>query len=238
MSNIANKFFDNCLSFAHALLPPACLLCAGYGAADGLCQGCNRALPRLRAPHCPICAAPGTGAEVCGRCLIRRPAFDRVVAALVYAFPTDALVRALKYRGGLACARPLAAALADALDSEPYPDLVMPMPLAPRRLRERGFNQAMEIARLVGAEFGLAITANGCRRSRESAPQASLPWKERAANVRNAFACELDLEGKTVAVVDDVLTTGATLNELALTLKRRGAREVWGWVVARTPPHR
>ena len=237
MSNIAYRVFDNCLSFAHALLPPACLLCAGYGAADGLCQGCNRALPRLRAPHCPICAAPGTGAKVCGRCLTRRPAYDRVVAALVYAFPADALVRTLKYRGGLACARPLAAALADALDSEPYPDLVMPMPLAPRRLRERGFNQAMEIARLVGAEFGLAITANGCRRSRESAPQASLPWKERAANVRNAFACELDLEGKTIAVVDDVLTTGATLNELALTLKRRGAREVWGWVVARTPPH-
>ena len=237
MSNIAYRVFDNCLSFAHALLPPACLLCAGHGAADGLCQGCRQSLPRLRAPHCPICAAPGTGAEVCGRCLTRRPAFDRVVAALVYAFPADALVRTLKYRGGLACARPLAAALADALDSEPYPDLVMPMPLAPRRLRERGFNQAMEIARLVGAEFGLGITANGCRRSRESAPQASLPWKERAANVRNAFACELDLEGKTVAVVDDVLTTGATLNELALTLKRRGAREVWGWVVARTPPH-
>ena len=219
-------------------MPPACLLCVGYGAADGLCKGCRQSLPRLPVPHCPICAAPGTGAEVCGRCLTRRPAFDRVVAALAYAFPADALVRALKYRGGLACARPLAGALADALDSEPYPDLVMPMPLAPRRLRERGFNQAMEIARLVGAEFGLAITANGCRRSRESAPQASLPWKERAANVRNAFACELDLAGKTVAVVDDVLTTGATLNELALTLKRRGAREVWGWVVARTPPHR
>jgi ComF family protein len=160
-----------------------------------------------------------------------------VVAALTYAFPADALVRALKYRGGLACARPLAAALADALDPESYPDLVMPMPLAPRRLRERGFNQAMEIARLVGAEFGLRITANACGRSREGAPQASLPWKERAANVRNAFVCELDLGGKTVAVVDDVLTTGATLNELAATLKRRGAREVWGWIVARTPPH-
>ena len=177
------------------------------------------------------------GAEVCGRCLTRRPAFDRVVATLAYAFPADALVRSLKYRGGLACARPLAAALADALDAEPYPDLVMPMPLAPRRMRERGFNQAMEIARLVGAEFGVGITANGCRRGRESAPQASLPWKERAANVRNAFVCELDLEGKSVAVVDDVLTTGATLNELAATLKRRGAREVVGWIAARTQSH-
>lgn len=238
MSNFAYRVFDNCLSLARGLLPPACLLCAGYGAADGLCQGCRQSLPRLPAPRCPICAAPGTGAEVCGRCLNRRPAFDHVVAALAYAFPADALVRSLKYRGGLACARPLAAALADALDSEPYPDLVIPMPLAPRRLRERGFNQALEIARLVGAEFGLGITANGCRRSRESAPQASLPWKERAANVRNAFVCELDLEGKTIAVVDDVLTTGATLNELAATLKRRGAREVVGWIVARTPPHR
>lgn len=161
-----------------------------------------------------------------------------MVAALTYAFPADTLVRALKYRGSLACARPLATALAEALDPEPYPDVVMPMPLAPQRLRQRGFNQAMEISRLVGAEFGLEITAAGCRRTRESAPQASLPWNERAANVRNAFACELDLEGKTVAVVDDVLTTGATLNELAVTLKRRGARAVWGWMVARTPPHR
>jgi ComF family protein len=177
------------------------------------------------------------GAEVCARCLTRRLAFDRVVATLAYTFPADALVRSLKYRGSLACARPLSAALADPLDAEPYPDLVMPMLLAPRRLRERGFNQAMEIARLVGAEFGLGITANGCRRSCESAPQARLPWKERAANVRNAFVCELDLEGKSVTVVDDVLTTGATLNELAATLKRRGAREVVGWIAAHTPPH-
>jgi len=173
---------------------------------------------------------------MCGRCLTRRPAFDRVVAALAYAFPADALVRALKYRGSLACARPLATTLAGALDPEPYPDLLVAMPLTQQRLRERGFNQAMEIARLIGAEFGLKITASGCRRTRESAPQASLPWKERAANVRNAFACELDLEGKIIAVVDDVLTTGASLNELAVTLKRRGAREVWGWIVARTPP--
>lgn len=238
LSNFAYRVFDNCLSLARGLLPPACILCAGYGAADGLCLGCRQSLPGLPAPRCPICAAPGTAAEVCGRCLNQRPAFDRVIAALAYAFPADALVRALKYRGGLACARPLAAALADALDPEPYPDLIVPMPLAPQRLRERGFNQAMEIARLVGAEFGLRISANGCRRGRESVPQASLPWKERAANVRNAFVCDVDLEGKSVAVVDDVLTTGATLNELAATLKRRGAREVWGWIVARTPPRR
>jgi predicted amidophosphoribosyltransferase len=109
------------------------------------------------------------------------------------------------------------------------------MPLARARLAGRGFNQAMEISRRVAAEFGLDITVDACQRTREGTPQASLPWKHRATNIRNAFACDVDVEGKSIAVVDDVLTTGATLNELALTLKRRGAREVIGWIAARTP---
>lgn len=236
LSNISHFLFDNCLSFASRLLPPVCLLCAGKGAADGLCGGCRAALPRIPAAHCPICSTPNPTAETCGRCLQKRPAFDRVVAPLLYAFPVDVLISGLKYRGMLAFARPLAAALAGVIEAQPYPDLLMPMPLASGRLRSRGFNQAMEIARLVGAEFGLKVATGVCRRKREGAPQALLPWKQRAANVRNAFDCDLDLEGRTVAVVDDVLTTGATLDELAATLKRRGAREVIGWVAARTPP--
>jgi ComF family protein len=236
LSNFHYYLFDNCLSVARQLLPPACLLCSGKGGADGLCDGCRAALPLLPRAHCPVCAAPNPTAELCGRCLTNRPAIDRVAAAFVYAFPVDALIHGLKYRGNLAFARPLAAALTDVLDSEPYPDLVIPMPLAPGRLRERGFNQAMEIARLIGPEFGFKIETHACRRNREGVAQASLPWKERAGNVRKAFSCDLDLGGKTVAVVDDVLTTGATLNELAALLKRRGAREVVGWIVARTPP--
>jgi ComF family protein len=153
----------------------------------------------------------------------------------MYQFPATVLVQQLKYRGNLACVRPLAAGLCDRLDSESYPDLIIPMPLARRRLAVRGFNQAMELARSVAAEFGLDVATDVCRRVREGAPQADLPWKQRAANIRSAFACDYDLQGKTVAVVDDVLTTGATLNELALTLKRHGAREVIGWVAARTP---
>ena len=84
-------------------------------------------------------------------------------------------------------------------------------------------------------EFGLKISADICHRAREGTPQAVLPWKQRAKNVRNAFVCDIDVSGTSVAVVDDVLTTGATLNELALTLKRHGAREVVGWIAARTP---
>lgn len=185
--------------------------------------------------RCPVCAIPGPTGDLCGRCLDRPPHFDRVVAPFMYEFPTTVLIRGLKYRGNLACARPLASALAEALDEEPYPDLVIPMPLTRTRLASRGFNQAMEIARRVATEFGLDISLDICRRTRDSAPQAALPWKQRATNVRNAFACDEDVSGKVVAVVDDVLTTGATLNELALALKCRGAREVIGWIAARTP---
>jgi ComF family protein len=192
-------------------------------------------LPVLASAHCPICAIPNPTGERCGRCISEPPSFDRVVAAYTYEFPITVLIQRLKYRNGLACARPLAGGLAAALDAEPYPDVVIAMPLAPARLAERGFNQALEISRRVGREFGLKIAGNVCRRAREGSPQALLPWKQRATNVRNAFACDSDVKDKSVAVVDDVLTTGATLNELARTLKRRGAREVSGWIVARTP---
>lgn len=235
MSNSIYRIFDNCLPIAQWLLSPACLLCGDKGGNDGLCQGCRVSLPMLKAAHCPVCAIPEPTGELCGRCLHKPPLFDRVVAAFIYEFPATVLIQQLKYHGKLACARPLAAGLASALEAEPYPDLIMPMPLARGRLAERGFNQAMEIARRVAAEFGLDITVDACRRTRESTPQAALPWKQRATNIRNAFTCDFDVEGKSVAVVDDVLTTGATLNELALTLKRRGAREVIGWIAARTP---
>jgi predicted amidophosphoribosyltransferase len=108
------------------------------------------------------------------------------------------------------------------------------MPLARGRLAERGFNQSLEIARVVAADTRIALLPDACRKVAETPPQAALPWKERARNVRRAFVCDADLAGRKVAVVDDVLTTGATLNELARVLLRAGATSVRGWVVART----
>ena len=216
-------------------MSPVCLLCGARGGKDGLCGGCRISLPRLTGAHCPVCATPGPIGELCGRCVSTPPHFDRVVAAFTYEYPATVLIQKLKYHGSLACTRALAAGLADALEKEPYPDLIIPMPMARERLASRGFNQSMEISRRVAVEFGLKISADICQRAREGMPQAILPWKQRAKNVRNAFVCNVDVTGKSVAVVDDVLTTGATLNELALTLKRRGAREVVGWIVARTP---
>lgn len=161
-----------------------------------------------------------------------------MVSALDYVAPVDFLVADLKYSHNLAAARALACPLAVRLDREPYPDVVLPMPIAASRLRERGFNQAAEIARHACSEFGLRLSPQIAQRISAGASQTALPWGERAKNVRGVFRCQADLTGKTVAVVDDVITTGATLNELATVLKRAGAEKVVGWIVARTPRHR
>ncbi len=117
-----------------------------------------------------------------------------------------------------------------------HADFIIPMPLSPRRVRERGFNQALEIARFVSRMTGVPVLGDACRKVIETQPQAALPWKERAKNVRGAFVCDTDLGGKRVAVIDDVMTTGATLNELAKNLRRAGAVHISAWVVARTLP--
>jgi predicted amidophosphoribosyltransferase len=111
------------------------------------------------------------------------------------------------------------------------------MPLAHGRLKERGFNQALEIARVVAAHTRIPLLRNAVRKVVDTPPQAALPFKERAKNVRRAFQCDSDLTGQRIAVVDDVLTTGATLDELARVLRKAGAVRVTGWVVARTLLH-
>lgn len=230
-----NEFFSDRLSnLLRNLIPAACVLCGQAAGNAGVCAECLKSLPALPRMRCPVCAAGTEIAELCGRCLSRPPKYDRVKAALEYAHPVDALIVALKYRRSLEAARPLAYCLAQAMEQEDYPDLVIPMPIAPQRLAERGFNQAAEIARLACAEFGIVCTSDIVRRVRGSVAQASLPWGERHKNVRGAFESSATLSGMAIAVVDDVLTTGSTLDELAGVLKKRGARSVTGWVVART----
>jgi ComF family protein len=197
-----------------------------------VCEACYADLPWLTAVRCPQCARPTAEGRVCGACLSEPPRFDRVSAAFAYAWPLAPLIHHYKYAGNLALATLLAQALGARLAGDA--DLIIPMPLAPQRLRSRGFNQALEMARVVSRMTGVPLAPAACRRVRDTAPQTALPWQERARNIRHAFACDADLSGLRVAVIDDVLTSGATLNELARNLRRAGAIEVHGWMVART----
>ncbi|HTE15251.1 MAG TPA: ComF family protein [Burkholderiales bacterium] len=234
MSNPQTGFLAYCAKLGQCLIAPSCLLCAGPSAGALLCAPCDADLPRLAIEHCDTCALPVTEGARCGACLSHPPAYDHVCAPFTYAFPVDALVQGLKYRSMLAIAPLFGSAIANSLDERP--DAIIPMPLAGARLRERGFNQAQEIARHLANIGGIPLLSRACRKVRDTAPQAALPWKERAKNVRKAFVCDEDFTGKHVAVVDDVMTTGATLNELARNLKQAGALRVTGLIAARTLP--
>lgn len=221
---------------ATALFGGACFLCRG-AAAGLLCPACDADLPRLRGPLCPRCALATPAGEVCGRCLAREPRYDATVAALAYRFPADVLVHALKFEGELALAPLLGGLLAEAVAAAPPErvDAVVPVPLSPRRLAERGGNQAMELARAAAGAAGARLDPGLCDRVRDTPAQVGLPHAGRAANVRGAFACPRLAAGLSIAVVDDVMTTGATLDEVARALKAAGAARVVNWVVARTP---
>jgi ComF family protein len=218
---------------SNLLFGGSCFLCRG--AARGiLCPACDADLPRLAGTLCPRCALPSPGSAVCGRCLADAPRYDATVAALAYRFPADTLVHALKFRSQLALAPLMGDLLIEAIRERI--DLVVPVPLSRERLRERGYNQAAEIARHVARERRARLELTIVIRERDTRAQADLPWSDRARNVRGAFRCERSLDGAAIAVVDDVMTTGATLDELAATLKRAGAARVVNWVVARTFP--
>jgi ComF family protein len=219
------------LRLLRALLAQDCILCAAPSGDAPFCAGCADDMPAL-GEACPRCAGPGPGGAVCGQCLAAPPSFDATVALWRYAFPVDRLILALKYGGRLSLARAFGAALAARVAGRPV-DAVVPMPLAPPRLRSRGFNQAMEIARALARESGATVLPDRVMRVRDTPPQADLPHDARAANVRGAFACSGLFTGQSLAVVDDVMTTGASLEALAATLKRAGAARVECWVVAR-----
>jgi ComF family protein len=219
---------------AACVLPQHCVFCGAYDPRQAVCGQCMASLPGRDAERCPVCADLSPHARICGRCLSHPPRFSHVAAALSYRFPIDGLVQRVKYAGDLTMIDALAALLAPRAACEARPDILVPMPLAPLRLRERGFNQALEIARVLSRQLQLTLLPDCLRRTRDTAPQAMLPWNERRRNIRGAFACDGGVQGLHVAVVDDVVTTGETLNEAARTLLRAGASKVVGWVVART----
>jgi ComF family protein len=217
------------------LLEQDCLLCGAPSGRDLFCTACNTDLPRLTADCCPQCAQPTAHGERCGRCLAKPPHYDATTAIFSYDFPLDKLVQSFKYSHRLALGNWFGQQLA-AGAPRGQADRIIPLPLHPVRLRERGFNQALELARPVSAAHGWPIDAQCCTRIRHTPAQAGLPWRERIKNIRGAFHCSADLTGKNIVLVDDVMTTGASLDECARTLKLHGAARVGVLVVARALP--
>ena len=229
------------------LLAQDCLLCGADSAADILCPACASDLQRLPQPRCPQCALPTPLGERCGRCLSQPPYYDATVAAFIYEFPVDKLIQSFKYAHRLALgdyfgqqlavqAKDCVADLAIHRQTSLRIPLIIPLPLHPQRLRERGFNQALELARPIAKVCGWPIEAHLCSRTRDTPAQAGLPWRERGKNVRGAFHCNADLSGQHIVLVDDVMTTGASLNECTRTLKLHGATQVTLLVAARALP--
>jgi len=220
------------------LLAPRCFACdVEHG--DPLCAGCTRDYFGARVPRCGVCAlrlpAPAQQGDRCGRCLGTPPHFDATVALADYAPPVDRMIAALKFGGRLPLASAFGTLLAGAaqhLLSEA--DAICPVPLAFERQAERGFNQAHEIARRVAAACDKPLRADILLRSRHTAAQMDLALAERHRNVRGAFVARGELAGMHIVVIDDVMTTGSTLEEIATTLKRTGAARVTNLVVART----
>jgi len=221
-----------------------CLLCGASAEQTSLplCAGCDDDLPWL-AGHCSICALPlPTSGLTCGQCLRRSPAFQRVETPLRYAFPADALVTRFKHQSNAPLGRLLGQLLARHLqhafdEGLPRPDRLIPVPLSRQRERQRGFNQAALLADWLATPLDLAVDNRSLRRVVDTPAQQGLDAATRKRNLRSAFAVidTADIEGRHLAVVDDVLTTGATAERIARLLRRAGAQRVHIYCLARTP---
>jgi ComF family protein len=218
------------------LAEPHCAVCR-VERGDPVCPGCLHDFFDPGCARCPVCAARWSGAgstQRCGRCLAAAPAFDRTIALGDYAPPLDGMVTALKSGGRLDLARVFGDLLVERIGAGASIDTLLAVPLAERRQRERGFNQSLEIARVVARRLSLPLSRRALLRRRGGPPQQSLPLRARRSNVRGAFALSAPLRVRCAAVVDDVMTSGATLDEVACVLKQGGVGRVVNLVVART----
>jgi ComF family protein len=223
--------------FKHIALKQPCVLCGAMSKRGLWCEGCDADLPYLRGNLCEQCALPISSGKICGHCLSHPPLFTRSTAAFAYTFPVNKLIQQFKYGEQLALAKALAAPLLAAIARDGLPDVIIAMPLHRNKLKRRAYNQALLIAKFLAHELHIELLTHVCERVVDTAPQSTLPFKQRGKNMRNAFICHADLSGKRVALVDDVLTSGATLNALARVVQKQGASEIQTWVVARTIRH-
>jgi ComF family protein len=214
------------------LFPPRCVGCQREGGL--LCEICETELPRLMPPYCNICAQPSPD-QVCARCAVSPLNIDGVRAPYLMEGAVREAVHSLKYRNLRAVAALLGRLLAAYLESYPLPgEVLVPVPLHPRRLRERGYNQVALLAKELGRRTGLPVAEDMLVRRRDTRPQVSVANREeRVRNAEESFACGADVREVAVLLIDDVATTGSTLSACAAALKGSGAKSVWGLTLAR-----
>lgn len=229
-------------------LPRPCEVC-GQWTATGLCSDCETRFVQQQPLRCPTCALAQSAGLVCGACLRQPPPYTHCVALADYGFPWDRLIAQLKFQGRPERARLLAQALHQAVlrarltglpgTAADTVDWVLPVPLSEARLAERGYNQAWELARRVAALQGLPAQAHWLQRLRDTPHQVGLTRDQRQRNLRDAMwvtpAGAVGLAGRSVALVDDVMTTGGTVAAATQALRAAGAARVQVWVLARTP---
>lgn len=196
----------------------------------------------VAAPRCLRCALRvPEGVRICGACLTDPPAQDGALAAMDYSHPWDRLIGQFKFNAALDLATSFAQSLETTWRASSWtkPDLILPVPLSDRRLRDRGFNQSWEIARRMATRIDCVADPGLVLRIKDTPHQLAFPVDRRAANVKGAFAIEprrmAEVRGRVIAIFDDVMTTGATVGELARMLRQAGAAQIHAWVVARTP---
>jgi ComF family protein len=221
-----------------SLWPSTCVLCRGRGQpALDLCAPCVADLPAITVA-CPCCALPlhqTRAGTLCGRCQTRMPNYDASFVPYQYAYPLDHLVQRLKFGNQVSCGRVCGSLFAHACLARQLalPDALIPVPLGTRRYRSRGYNQAHEIARTISRALRVPVRTDVLKRIRETSEQVGLKRKERRRNVRGAFELTGKLDAQRVAIVDDVVTTGSTVNEIARVLRRAGAEHIEVWAIAR-----
>lgn len=231
------------------LFPPHCMLCGNLGmngdpaksqnqvkTGYDLCQACLNDLPKLESA-CPTCAQPlqSHTSLVCGQCLKAPPPFQFTFSPFEYAPPIPRLITDLKFNQKLAPARLFGRLLADELrgNNIPLPEVLIPVPLHPKRIHERGYNQSLELARIVGKILNLPVDYQLCQRTRHTQPQTGLDATARRKNIRGAFTLHDACHYQHIAIIDDVITTGNTVTEISKLFKKKGVETIQVWSIAR-----
>ncbi len=238
---------NNWLNFAlSSLFPYRCVLCKQPSELErDLCLTCEQLQTLTPATHCAICAIPleplgetndKIDSRICGECLHRRPAYDRAFIPYIYSNGIRRMISQLKFRNKLIHAGILAELFNQAGQNQQLqaPEAIVPMPLHVRRLRQRGYNQSLLLANAIAGELDIRLETGLCRRVKHTPPQMELSRKQRRKNIKGVFEIISEVAYRHIAIVDDVMTTGSSANELAKMFKQAGVKRVDVWCIART----